>query len=127
MNVLLVEDCELTIDIVTWLAQEDHPDIQITLAKTKAEATKKLQETPNYDIVFLDWHLPDGTSEWLAWLVYLTQSDVIEIVWTSSSEDKRIMQVQKEGATSHCAKEEIVNVMWRIKSIFANETVEQAH
>lgn len=117
LKVLVVEDCELTTDLIQELVSEDLPDVELVMTSTRQWALDLLSKHNDFNIVFLDWNLPDGTSQWLVSRVRNTQMDVIEIVWISGDKDFRVdTQIAKEGATLECEKFAVPSFIEWIKS-----------
>lgn len=118
-KVLVVEDCDLTVSLITELIELDHPDVNLTITWSREKARQLLSQTSDYNIVFLDWNLTDGTSKGLIELIYWTQNNVIEIVGISWDKDFRLnTQVRQEGATSECEKFEVPDKIGEIKRTF---------
>lgn len=46
-------------EIIPEFLKEEHPDTECVLTSTRAEAIKILNSRRDFDIVFLDWNLPD--------------------------------------------------------------------
>lgn len=106
--ILVVEDCDFTNMMIEELWTELPANAERVLATSKMEALQILASRQDIRAVFLDWHLPDGTSEGLVNIAYLTQDNVIAVIGTSSNEKIRKQQVLQEGATGQCDKHEIV-------------------
>ena len=117
ISILLVEDCPMIGEIIPEFLKEEHPDTECVLTSTKAEAIRILNSRGDFDIVFLDWNLPDWTSSGLVQLVFDTQESVVEIVWISWEPKTRKIQLS-EWATSECEKTEIINKMALLRKLY---------
>lgn len=72
--VLIVEDCAITNMIIDDVMESiDSPFIEHISANSREEALAILGERDDICAVFLDWHLPDGTTEGFVDLIYATQ------------------------------------------------------
>ncbi len=64
-RVLIVDDFKYNLEfeekVIGLLVKEHNISIQVESAMNVAEAKKKIEENPPYDIVIVDINLPDGT------------------------------------------------------------------
>lgn len=63
MKVLVVEDCKLTIDFVSYLVGENLTGVELHIVSTRKDALEVLESRNDFNLVFLDWNLPDGDTK----------------------------------------------------------------
>lgn len=120
MKVLVVEDCKLTIDFVSYLVGENLTGVELHIVSTRKDALEVLESRNDFNLVFLDWNLPDGDTKWLVHVVRSTQSKLIRVIWISAEENFRInTQIHIEWADDECEKIWIADFIWKISE--ANE------
>lgn len=120
MKILVVEDCKMTIDFVSEMVREDLPEVELHMVSTREDALAVLGSRNDFNLVFLDWNLPDGNTKWLVQVVQSTQSKLIWVIGISSEENfRRETQIHVEWANDECAKNWIVVYIW--KTIEANK------
>lgn len=65
-DVLLIEDCETSNEVIAELVDDFFwEEVKLTIANTVEEAMKALKSWTTFDVVFLDWNLPDWKTLWL--------------------------------------------------------------
>lgn len=101
--VLVIEDNEIINEFITNF-HTDCKNIDLVIAISKQSALSVLKSRDDFEYAFVDWHLPDWTSEDLIDLIYVTQKNISDIYATSTCDDSRRLQVLKHWATKECDK-----------------------
>lgn len=101
--VLVIEDDPIINEFIATF-HEDCENIELVIAKSKQNALSVLNSRADFEYAFVDWHLPDWTSQDLIDFIYRTQKNISDIYATSSCDDSRRNQILKERATDECMK-----------------------
>jgi signal transduction histidine kinase len=103
--VLLVEDNESHIELITDELVEALPNWTIDVAPTLAEARRRIQAC-TYDLFMLDFRLPDGDGIEMLREIRTRQPETPVLFVTTASSAKLAVDAMKLGADDYIVKEE---------------------
>lgn len=101
IKVLIVEDDAGTRDVLCDTLQAD--GYQTDIAKTAADAIERIDHSP-YDLIIIDWHLPDTTAGELLPRLRNLAPDASILIATGSSDMLYAIQAMQYGASDYIVK-----------------------
>lgn len=104
IRALVVEDLDEPRQWLVELLPRALPSLLIVDAAPNLERARTLVREQRYDIVLLDWHLPDGTSESLITETVATHPGAAVIVATIHDDDTHVFPALRAGATGYILK-----------------------
>ena len=101
LRVLIVEDSQILSEFLqkTFASHGYHVDIAFTIQ----EATVAFRKTV-YDVVLLDYHLPDGTGDTLLDTLRAQWPDCVCLMMTTDTEPRLVLDWMKRGAAAYLQK-----------------------
>jgi len=103
MQILLVDDDIELLDVTRLLMQEKNQEFEIVVADSVQNALQKL-EKENFDVVIVDYLMPDSTGLDLLQAVRSSGDDVGFIMWTGHSSEDIAIKSLNLGADYYLVK-----------------------
>lgn len=103
--ILSVEDQDKDYEVINSLLS-NHSRVHLARSKTVEEATRLLENT-EFDLVFLDYMLPDGNGLDLLRIMNKKEIDTPVVVITAQGDDMIAAQIIQEGAYDYLPKDRI--------------------
>lgn len=102
MQIGLLEDDTSQIELISLWAQESGDQLQ---AYTTGKSFREAMETEHFDLLVLDWHLPDTTGiEELDWLRIEKSTNIPVIFITSRDSEESVIEALDHGADDYMVK-----------------------
>ncbi len=116
MRIGLLEDDSSQIELISLWANEAGDQLQ---SYTTGKSFREAMSSENFDLLVLDWHLPDTTGiEELDWLRGVKASNTPVIFITSRDSEESVVEALDHGADDYMVKPVVKEVtLARIKAI----------
>ena len=114
-EVLLIEDCEMSNDIITELVNDFFwEEVKLTIAKTIKEAMGTLNSWITFDVVFLDWNLPDWKTLWLIKEITDKAMHIVSTSWCDNMQLERLKEWANAAIEKHRVPHYLKEILERI-------------
>ena len=116
MRIGLLEDDSSQIELISLWANEAGDQLQ---SYTTGKSFREAMSSENFDLLVLDWHLPDTTGiEELDWLRGIKASNTPVIFITSRDSEESVVEALDHGADDYMVKPVVKEVaLARIKAL----------
>src|SRR6185369_1903376 len=103
LQILIVEDDEVDRMIIKRALKTSGINVEVSFAEDH-ESGKAATQNKNYDCIFLDYNLPDGTGIDLLNAIRLSGNNSPIIIVTSHGDEKVAVEAMKSGAADYIPK-----------------------
>ncbi len=120
MNVLLIEDDELLADQISKLLKKERYDCDICLNISTA---MRLYEKNSYQLLLIDWNLPDGSGLHMLENIRKNADDIAVIMLSGRESIQERVQALDAGADDYlCKPYSNIELLARVRAILRRES-----